>query len=217
MKRVAYLRRRALLLAAFGLAATACARRSPREQPSAAETRPPDELLVERLAIAYGALRDVSGARKPEHAHRYAQVAVDAIAGPRGRHGMAYAPAGGVLPEDSTRIVDEPGIALRAYEAAAEQSPIRAAVGRVVLGDVAAWRTPSARYDIVDQAVAAHTPRGTAIESLEGEAPRALVWALLALQTADIVEARRHGEQGARHARRALDAVRSARARTAGQ
>ena len=172
----------------------------------------PDEALVQRLAIAYGALRDVEGARTIDAAHRYARVAIDAIAGPRGRHGALYAYPGGILPEDGDVITDEPGLALRVYDAAPPDSPLRAAVNNTVAGDVAAWRTPRVRYDAIDQAVAGYSPDRDTIAALNGDAERALAWALLTLKTENVVEARARAGHGARHVKEALDAVRVARA-----
>ena len=215
MKLVAYLLTRVAALLALSVVAVGCSGADGRETRAAAqETRAPDELLVERLAIAYSGLRDVQGARKREAAQRYARVAVDALAGPRGRHGAAYAPGAGVLPEDADRIVDEPGLALRAYDTAPATSPVRAAIDQHVLGSAAAWRTPRMRYDAIDRAVAAYTPERDTVRELEGEAEQALAWALLALKTEDLVEARARADRGAEHAKQARDAVRAARAGT---
>ena len=208
----AILGRRRLLLLASGIFVVACSDQTATSPSASDDTRGPDDLLVERLAIAYGALRGVEGARKPEAALRYAQTAVDAIVGPRGRHGAAHAPAGGVLPADAERVTDEPGLALRAYDAAPEASPIRTAVEEGVIGSAAAWRAPRTRYDAIDRAVADYFPDRDTTTALAGEVERALSWALLALKAETVVEARTRGEQGARHTRKALDAMRSARA-----
>src|SRR3712207_6707315 len=85
------------------------------EGPAAAveSDQPPDAQLSQRLAIAYGALRSAEGTRRLQEVHRYAAVAIDAIAGPTGRHGRDTAPAGGILPEDAAQVRSEPGLALR--------------------------------------------------------------------------------------------------------
>jgi hypothetical protein len=196
--------------ATLGLAA-ACTTPNAGETAARYDVAKPDEALVQRLAIAYGALRDVEGARNTDAAYRYAHVAIDAIAGPRGRHGALYAYPGGILPEDGDTIIDEPGLALSVYDAAPADSPLRAAA-TTVAGDVMAWRTPRARYDAIDQAVAGYSPDRDTTAALSGEAERALAWALLTLKTEDIVEARARAGRGARHAKEALDAVRVARA-----
>jgi hypothetical protein len=183
-----------------------------RTEPPPPDERPPDALLSERLAIAYAALRDAAGTRRLAEVHRYTQVAVDAIAGPAGRHGRRLAPPTGVLPEDREQISAEPGLALRAHDAAPEESPLRATVAQQVVGDAAGWRFPRARYDAIDRAVADYGPRDDAIAALSGAVEQALAWALLALRADDVNDAHDRADRGARAARRALDAVRIARA-----
>ena len=178
----------------------------------AAENRPADALLSERLAIAYGALRDAAGTRRLPEAHRYARVAIDAIVGPTGRHGGAGAPPGGILPEDADRITREPGLALRAYDAAPSQSLLRAALDERVAGGIDGWRTPRTRYDAIDWAVAEYSGEQDTVSALPGASERALAWALLTLQAQDVREAHTLAGNGARAARQALDAVRVARA-----
>lgn len=173
---------------------------------------PPDAQLSQRLAIAYGALRDAAGTRRLLEVHRYAAVAVDAIAGPTGRHGRDSAPAGGILPEDAAQVGSEPGLALRAHDTAPEQSPLRAAIDQTVTGGVAGWRTPADQYDAIDRAVAEYGPENDTISALPGESSRALAWALLTLKTDDVNAAHDIAERGADAAREALDIVRSARA-----
>ncbi|MGE0543774.1 MAG: hypothetical protein AB7R89_26720 [Dehalococcoidia bacterium] len=176
------------------------------------DDRPADAQLSQRLAIAYGALRDAAGTRRLPEVHRYAAVAIDAIAGPAGRHGRDTAPAGGILPEDATQIGTTPGLALRAYDAAPSQSPLRAAIDQRVIGGVAGWRTPAEQYDAIDRAVAAYGPENDTISDLPGESTRALAWALLTLRTDDVNTAHDIAGRGADAAREALDAVRIARA-----
>jgi hypothetical protein len=178
----------------------------------AQDDRPADAQLSQRLAIAYGALRDAAGTRRLPEVHRYAAVAVDAIAGPAGRHGRDTAPAGGILPEDAAQIAAEPGLALRAYDAAPAQSLLRAAIDQSVIGTVAGWRTPADQYDAIDRAVAGYGPENDTISALPGESTRALAWALLTLQTDDVNTAHDIAGRGADAAREALDAVRTARA-----
>lgn len=208
MKRVACLL--LCLLPALGALAIGCSPQ-PGEREARGDAVSLDEQLVQRLAIAYGALRDGEGARTLEDARRYARVAIDAIAGPQGRHGAAYAPPGGVLPADGDGVTDEPGLALRVYDAAPAGSPLRAAVNDTVMGDVAAWRTPRDRYDAIDRAVADRARAAEAIAALNGESERALAWALSTLKTDNVVEARTLAGRGAQHAKKALDAVRLAR------
>jgi hypothetical protein len=212
VKRIAYvlaLPAASLVLAAAVSACTVSGDGNAAARNAASE---PDAALVQRLAIAYGALRDVEGARRIDAAHRYARVAVDAIAGPRGRHGAHYAYPGGILPEDGDAIVEEPGLALRAYDVAPPGSPLRSAVENAVTGDVVAWRAPGERYDAIDQAVRDYRPERDTIAALNGNAERALAWALLTLETENVVEARARARHGAQYVKRALDAVRSARA-----
>lgn len=173
---------------------------------------PADAQLSQRLAIAYGALRSAEGTRRLPEVHRYASVAIDAIAGPEGRHGREIAPPGGVLPEDAAQIRSEPGLALRAYDAAPEQSPLRAAIDGTVIGSVSGWRTPSDRYDAIDRAVAEYRPDNDTVSGLPGESERALAWALLVLKTDNVTDAHAIAGRAAESAGRALDAVRTARA-----
>ena len=181
-------------------------------EPQPRDDRPPDALLSERLAIAYAALRDAAGTRRLPEVHRYTQVAIDAIAGPVGRHGRANAPPTGVLPQDEEQVSAEPGLALRAYDAAPLDSPLRAAVAERVVGDLPGWRSPRARYDAIDRAVAGYGPEDDSLAVLPGEIERAFAWALLALRADDVGDAHERADRGARAARRALDAVRIARA-----
>lgn len=174
--------------------------------------RPVDALLSQRLAIAYGALRDAEGARRLPEAHRYARVAIDAIAGPAGRHGRAEAPPDGILAPDTERLDGDAGLALRAHDAAPESSPLRAAIDGTVTGSVAAWRSPRSRYDAIDRAVAEYRAGHDSVSELPGESERALAWALLVLETENINDAHTIAGHGARAARRSLDAVRIARA-----
>jgi len=139
-------------------------------------------------------------------------VAIDAIAGPVGRHGRTNAPPTGVLPQDEEQLRSEPGLALRAYDAAPADSPMRAAVAERVVGDLTGWRSPSARYDAIDRAVAGYRPEDDSLDALPGEIEQALAWALLALEADGVSDAHERADRGARAARRALDAVRIARA-----
>jgi hypothetical protein len=172
----------------------------------------PDAALSQRLAIAYGALRDAEGARRLPEAHRYATAAIDAIAGPAGRHARPNTPPGGILPEDAEQISTEPGLALRAYDAAPAGSPLRAAVAERITGDVDAWRTPRDRYDAIDRAVADYRPDNDTVGTLPGDAARALAWALLTLKTENINDAHELAGRAAASIRQSLDAVRTARA-----
>jgi hypothetical protein len=173
---------------------------------------PADAQLSQRLAIAYGALRDAAGTRRLAEVHRYAAVAVDAIAGPAGRHGRDTAPPSGILPEDATEIQSEPGLALRAHDAAPEGSPLRPAIDEVVIGSVVDWRSPSEQYDAIDRAVAEYSPGNDTVSALRGESEQALAWALLTLKADDVSEAHALARRAADAARRSLDAVRAARA-----
>jgi hypothetical protein len=199
------------VLGASGLALAACTRK-PAAQATPDPKASADQQLVERLAVAYGALRDAEGAQSGDVMLRNAQAAVDALAGPQGRHGEPYAPLGAVLPEDNSQVVSEPGLALRVYDAAAEGSPLRAAIDGRVLSSVAGWRTPDKRYEAIDRAVAEWTPEHDSVSPLGGEVDQALAWALLVPKTERLVQGRAHAERGAAHAKTALDTVRRARA-----
>ena len=213
MKLVAFVTALTLLTIGIGVIIAECTPFGTGGSRTAAEeSRPPDALLSQRLAIAYAALRDAEGARRLPEVHRYAQVAIDAIVGPTGRHGRTGAPPAGVLPEDSERIETEPGLALRAYDAATENSPLRAAVDSSVTSSVTAWRAPRSRYDAIDRAVADYRPDRDTISELPGEAERALAWALLTLKADDVNDAHALAHRAAGAARAALDAVRVARA-----
>ena len=212
VKSRAYSRRSLLALGASGLVLAACRNDRPLADSLPDASLPPDELLVERLAVAYGALRDVSATQNGRAMVRYAQAAVDAIAGPRGRHGQAYAPPGGILPGDDSRVTDEPGLVLRAYDLAPVDSPLRAALDGQVVSSVTAWATPATQYDAIDGAVAAWTPAHDAVSVLDGAMEQALAWALLVPKTERLADGRAHGERGAKHVKVALDAVRRARA-----
>jgi hypothetical protein len=119
---------------------------------------------------------------------------------------------GGILPEDAAHIESEPGLALRAYDAAPSQSPLRAAIDQTVVGSVTGWRAPADQYDAIDQAVATYVPENDTISALPGESTRALAWALLTLQADDVNAAHDIANRGADAARAARDAVRTARA-----
>jgi hypothetical protein len=181
-------------------------------EPAGRDDRPPDAQLSERLAIAYAALRDAAGTRRLPEVRRYTQVAVDAIAGPVGRHGRPMAPPTGILPADGGQTVAEPGLALRAHDVAAMDSPLRAAVAGRVLGEVDGWRSPRERYDTIDRAVADYQDDNGTVSALTGEIEQALAWALLALKADDVNDAHDLAERGADAAKQALDAVRVARA-----
>jgi hypothetical protein len=175
------------------------------------DDRPPDAQLSQRLAIAYAALRDAAGTRRLPEAQHYAAVAVDAIAGPAGRHGRSVAPPGGIFPEDADQIESEPGLALRAYDSAPANSPIRTAVDQAVTGSVIAWRVPRERYDAIDRAVAEYGPDNDTVSALPGASERALAWALLAIDTDNIGDAHARAGRGAEAASQALNAIRIAR------
>jgi hypothetical protein len=139
-------------------------------------------------------------------------VAIDAISGPVGRHGRPTAPPTGILPADGEPTVAEPGLALRAHDAAPADSALRAAVAGRVVGDVDGWRSPRGRYDAIDRAVGVYGPDNDTVSALPGGMDQALAWALLALRADDVNEAHDLAERGADAAGRALNAVRIARA-----
>lgn len=207
VKRVAYWLMPAVL--AIGVVLTGGCRPDAGPASSAGADGPPDALLVERLAIAYGALRQAGGARRIDESHRNAQAAIDALVGPGGRHGKRYAPAGSVLPGEGENA--ELGLALRAYDSALEGGLLRPAIDGQVTAAIDDWRTPAARYDAIDAAVAQVQAGRAAAPALSGAVDSALAWALLSLQSTDAVEARVRAERGAGHLHTALDAVRRAR------
>jgi hypothetical protein len=210
VKRISY-------FAAFGVAVvllvlvSGCRNRGNPLAGTDRDPRPPDELLLERLGIAYGAMRDAEGAHKAEDVQRYTQVSVDAIAGPRGRHGNTSALPRGILPQDGAAVTDEPGLAMRAYEAAPQGSPLRAAITDGVIGDLTTWQTPSDRYDAIDRAVAAYPQDPNAPNALLSPSERALAWALVSLNEPDPAVARLLAGKGVPQIKQALDAVRRAR------
>lgn len=195
------------------LVATGCTLPSHGDPTAKEQALPADAQLVDRLAIAYGALRDAEAARTLKDLAQHSGAAVDALVGPGGRHGAMYAHPGSVLPADGATVGDTPGLALAVYADAPPESALRPAIDGVVLRSVAEWRaSPSALYDLIDGAVAAYPADPERTNALRGESEQALAWALLAPKTDDIVEARKRAIEGSRHAKAALDAVRRARA-----
>lgn len=177
------------------------------------DTGSTDERMVNRLAVAYAALRDVQAARRLEQTRRYAQTAIDALVGPAGRHGMDYAPPGGLLPPDGPTLGTDEGLVLTGWRESPEPSPLRAVIDQRVLGGVDGWRTPAARYDAIDAAVAAYAGRPETIAALPGQLDQALAWALLCLKAENPTAARPLAVEGAKQAQAALNGVREARAK----
>lgn len=198
----------ALLL--FGLLVAGGCRAGAEAGSRADNVATPDALLVERLAIAYGALRQAGGARRIDGTHRNAQAAIDALVGPSGRHGKPYAPPGGILPGEGTGA--DPGLALRAYDAAPAADRLRPILEGQLTTAIDGWRTPAGRYDAIDLAVAEVRAGRAAEPALSGDADRALAWALLSLESTEPLQARQRAERGASALHATLDAIRRARA-----
>lgn len=170
-------------------------------------------VLVQRLERADQALAAVREAADLEEAHAAARWALDLLVGPGGRHAGPFTLSPGVLPADGEAVSD-PGLALAAYDAASDPA-VREAIERVLLGDVDRWRQPARRWDEMDAAIAAWTPRDNSVASLDGHLPRVVCWTALILDAPSLARAQEYASHGALHLDLSLQAARQALAAAA--